>query len=98
MMALQITNIDRLKNSKIIIEKAKTSFEEEMKILNDATIEIGNNWQGEDSSVIQNKIVDIINKELTNEKGEMMFEMKYLDRIIFVLENAQNEVKKRLNE
>lgn len=97
-MALHITNIDQLKKSKLAIENAKQSYSEHLDILKNAVIEIRDCWQGEDSLEFQNKLIEIIKDNLALELSEMDFEVRYLNKITTVLENAQDQVKKRLNE
>lgn len=97
-MALQITNINELKVAKDNIKDAKESFDSTITVLKDNINSIQSYWQGEDAFNFQNKVISIIDNDLALELEEMAFEIKYLDRIISVLDNAQEEVKKRLND
>ena len=97
-MALQITNVNELKNAKTLIETSKKSYDESLDSLRNAIIEIQNYWQGEDSIEYQDKVLNLVNRELSHESTELEFEVKYLNRIITVLDNAQDQIKKRLND
>ena len=97
-MALQITNVNELKVAKDNIKESKESFDSSLTTLSDNIKTLQNYWQGEDGYNYQTKVMNIIDNDLALVSEEMAFEVKYLDRITSVLDNAQEEVKKRLND
>ncbi len=95
-MSLQITNIEELKNSKIQIAKEKELYQDTLLDLENAIKETQITWNGNESDDFREKTLAIVNK-LKNVENEMTYEVNYLDKIIVVLENAQEQVKNRLN-
>lgn len=96
-MALKVMNINDLKNSELKIKEAKNSFEEALKGITDAVKSTELFWQGEDAYKFRQEIYSLIKTDFNDVKEEMEFEELFLNRVRTTLENAQQEVKKRLN-
>lgn len=97
-MALNITNINDLKTAKVKIMEARKNYEDTIKLLTDAVKSTEISWQGEDAYNFRHELLTIINNDLLTEQEEMDFEIQFLDKVSSTLENAQQEVKKRLSE
>ena len=96
-MALKITDISELKYYKVELERTKLSYDE---ILNNLLNEIKSSalyWQGEDGDTVRERLYSLIEHELKCISKEINAEADYLGKIILVLENAQQQVKNRLN-
>lgn len=96
-MAVQVTNINELKNSEITITNAKVSYDEALKKLSDAIKITEFSWQGEDGMKFREDLMALINNDLKDVSEEMNSEINYLKKIHTILENAQEQVKNRLN-
>ena len=96
-MALKITDLAELKYYKIQLERTKASYDE---VINNLYKTIKNSalyWQGEDGNIFRRKIYSLLKYELLCISKEMNAEIEYLGKIILVLENAQEQIKNRLN-
>jgi uncharacterized alkaline shock family protein YloU len=96
-MALQITDINVLKNSEVEISKAKAEYDDILKNLENAVKSTENSWNDKDGVEFRTKVLNLINNDLKEMSMEMEFEINYLKKIAMVLENAQQEIKKRIN-
>ena len=95
-MSLQITNIEELKNSKVQITKEKELYQDTILDLENAIKETNITWNGNESDDFREKTLTLVDK-LKKVEDEMTYEINYLDKIIAVLENAQEQVKNKLN-
>lgn len=96
-MALKITNISDLKYYKGQIEKAKIEYDETIKNLMDTIKLSAIYWQGEDGNTFRDNLYSLIGIDLNTISKEMNAEIDYLNRYITILENAQEQIKSRLN-
>lgn len=96
-MSLQNANISEMKYYGNQIKKAKASFDESLKILRQTINFTKYSWQGQDAENFRDNVTSIINKNLSMISKEFELEIKYLEKVSSVLENAQDQVKKRLN-
>lgn len=96
-MALKVTNISDLKNSELKIKEAKNSYLEALNGITDAVKSTELFWQGEDAYKFRREIYSLIKTDFNDVKEELEFEELFLNRVRTTLENAQEEVKKRLN-
>ena len=96
-MSLQITNINNIKESSSLIVNAKNSYDTALKELVNAVKSTELSWTGEDAYNFRQEVYNIIVKELYSISDEMNIEATYLKRLTYVLENAQEQVKNRLN-
>lgn len=96
-MALTIVNLDEIKKAELEINDAKTNYDESLKLLKDTINNTINFWQGEDADLYRAKVNHLIDNGLSNASYEMEYEKAYLNKVSTVLENAQEQVKNRLN-
>lgn len=96
-MALTVTNINELRNYKSQIEKTMNSYNDKIKELTDTVKNTSLYWQGEDGEVFRTNLYSLIDNDLNCISKEMAAELEYLKKLIIVLENAQEQVKSRLN-
>lgn len=96
-MALQITNIEDLKNSQACILEAKTSYDEVLTNLRNSVVNIDNYWNDSDSYEFKEKLLRLIDNELKAVSTELEFESSFLKKTYLTLEDAKTQVKNRLN-
>ncbi len=96
-MALTIVNLDEIKKAELEISDAKTNYDDSLKLLKDTINNTINFWQGEDADLYRERVNHLIDNELSNASYEMEYEKAYLNKVSTVLENAQEQVKNRLN-
>lgn len=96
-MALQITNIEDLKSSQARILEAKTSYDEILTKLRNAVVDTENYWNDMDSYKYREKLLNLIDNQLTDVSNELEFESSFLKKTYLTLEDAKTQVKNRLN-
>ena len=96
-MALQIINIQELKNGQEKLSILKENYDETIKKLLDEVKMIELYWQGNSSNNLRNELNKLIGTDLNNISNEINAEVEYLKRLILVLENADEQIKNRLN-
>ena len=96
-MALKVTNINELKYYKTQIEKARNAYDETIKGLTDSIKMTAVYWQGFDGDQFRSNLYSLIGKDLNCISKEMTAEIEYINKLIAVLENAQEQIKSRLN-
>jgi hypothetical protein len=96
-MALRVTNINELKSYKDYLVKYKNAYDETIDRLVDSIKLSAIYWQGEDGSNFRDKLYSLIGTNLNSVSNEINAEIEYLDKLILVLENAQEQIKHRLN-
>ena len=96
-MALKVTNINELKYYKDSLAKCHNSYEDTIDKLVDTIKLSAIYWQGEDGNEFRDKLYSLIGSNLNSVSTEMNAEIEYLDKLVLVLENAQEQIKNRLN-
>lgn len=96
-MALHITNINELNNYNVELIEAKKSYDETIKKLLLSIKQTEDYWQGEEGNSFREQIYNVINKDLTAISNEFEAEIFYIKKLQQVLENAQEQIKNRLN-
>ena len=96
-MALKVTNLNELKYYKDSLAKCQNSYEETIDRLIDSIKLSAIYWQGEDGNEFRDKLYSLIGSNLNSVSTEMNAEIEYLEKLIVVLENAQEQIKHRLN-
>ena len=96
-MALKIMNITDLKYYKEQIEKEKIEYDDTIKQLMDTIKLSALYWQGEDGNHFRDNLYSIVGVDLNKISSEMNAEIEYLNKLIIVLENAQEQIKSRMN-
>ena len=97
-MALKVTNVYELKYYKDYLEKYKNLYDEDVNNLIDTIKLSAIYWQGEDGNNFRDNLYSLIGSDIECISNEMNAEIEYLSRLIAVLENAQEQIKNRLNE
>lgn len=96
-MALKITDIAELKYYKVELERTKAAYDEVISNLLNTIKASALYWQGEDGNILRERLYLLIKYELQCVSKEINAEALYLGKIIAVLENAQEQIKNRLN-
>ena len=96
-MALKTTNVNELKYYKSQLEKTKTLYEESIDGLTDTVKVTALYWQGIDGNNFRSYLYSLIGNDLSCITKELTAEIEYLNKLIIVLENAQEQIKSRLN-
>ena len=96
-MALKTTNVNELKYYKSQLEKTKQLYEDTLDGLIDSVKMSAIYWQGLDGNNFRSKVYGLIGKDLNCISKEITAEIEYLNKLIIVLENAQEQIKSRLN-
>lgn len=96
-MALKVTNISDLKYYKDQLTKTKVSYDESIDKLIDTIKLSAIYWQGEDGNNFRENLYSLVGSDLKCISKEMNAEIDYLNKLIIVLENAQEQIKSRLN-
>lgn len=96
-MALKTTNVNELKYYKSQLEKTKTLYEESIDGLTDTVKVTALYWQGIDGNNFRSNLYSLIGNDLSCITKELTAEIEYLNKLIIVLENAQEQIKSRLN-
>ncbi len=96
-MALKTTNVNELKYYKSQLEKTRKLYEDTIDSLIDTVKMSAIYWQGFDGNDFRLKVYGFIGKDLNCISKEINAEIEYLNKLIIVLENAQEQIKNRLN-
>ena len=96
-MALKITDIAELKYYKVELERTKAAYDEVISNLLNTIKASSLYWQGVDGNILRERLYLLIKYELQCVSKEINAEVLYLGKIIAVLENAQEQIKNRLN-
>ena len=96
-MPIQKVNIGEMKYYSNQIKKAKTSFDDSIKLLKQTIAFTEFSWTGTEADEFRQNVSSIIKNDLSKISKEFEIEIKYLDKVSSVLENAEEQVKKRLN-
>ena len=96
-MALQTININELKYRKDRLSSIKDNYDETINNLLDEVKMIAFYWQGSNSNNLRTELYKLIGKDLNNISNEINAEVEYLNKLILVLENADEQIKNRLN-
>ena len=96
-MALKLTNINELKSYKTKIEKSKLEYDETIKHVMDTIKLSAIYWQGEEGNLFRDNLYSLVGVDLNVISNEMKAEIDYLNRLITILENAQEQIKSRIN-
>lgn len=96
-MALQTININELKYRQDRLKKLKDDYDETLRNLLDEVKTIAFYWHGNDSSNLRSELYKLIGTDLNNISNEIEAEVNYIKRLILVLENADEQIKNRLN-
>ena len=96
-MALQVVNVDELKQHKEKINNYKNAYDSKLRELLDLIRSISIYWQGVESDNFRNELYSIIRSNFNIVSVEMNAEVEYLNKLILVLENAQEQIKNKLN-
>ncbi len=96
-MSLTVTNIENLKTAKSKIISAKKSYEDTLEIIKNTVKFTEFSWQGKNADDYRAEVNEIIDKDLESVVKELEIEINYLNKITQVLENAEDQVKQRLN-
>lgn len=96
-MSLTVTNIESLKSASARIKAVKKSYDDTLKVLTD-TIKITEfSWQGKNADDFRSEVNKLISEDIESVSKELEVEINYLTKVSAVLENAEDQVKKRLN-
>lgn len=96
-MALQIANIGLMKKSSVDIENSKNTYDDTLKEIENAIKSTENSWNDQDGNDFREKVMLLLDNELKDISEEMEFEINYIKKVSTVLENAQEQVKNRIN-
>ena len=96
-MALKITNVNELKYYKDGLIKCQNTYEEITNKIIDAIKLSAIYWQGEDGNEFREKLFSLIKSNKSIYFTELDAEIEYVNKLIIVLENAQEQIKNRLN-
>lgn len=96
-MALQTININELKYRKDRLSSFKENYDEVLNNLLDEVKMIAFYWQGSNSNNLRTELYKLIGNDLNNISNEINAEVEYLNKLILVLENADEQIKNRLN-
>ena len=96
-VALQITDLSVLKSSEAEIRAAKAEYDEILKNIENAIKSTENAWNDKEGIEFRTKVLNLLEHDLKDMSTEMEFEVNYIKKITMVLENAQQEIKKRIN-
>ncbi len=96
-MALQITDLSVLRSSVMEIKNAKSEYDEILKNIIDAVKSTETAWNDKEGIEFRTKVLNLLEHDLKDMSLEMEFEVNYIKKITMVLENAQQEIKKRIN-
>lgn len=96
-MALQTLNINELKYRKDRLSSFKDNYDEVLNNLLDEVKMIAFYWQGSNSNNLRTELYKLIGNDLNNISNEINAEIEYLKKLILVLENADEQIKNRLN-
>ncbi len=96
-MSIQKSNISEMKYYSNQIKKAKTSFDDSLKLLKQTIAFTEFSWTGVEADEFRQNVSSVINNNLSKITKEFEIEIKYLDKVSSVLENAEEQIKKRLN-
>lgn len=96
-MALKVTDIGELKYYKIQLNRTKVAYDEVLRELINTIKNSALYWQGEDGDAFREKLFGLLSRDMACISKEINAEAEYLGKIIFVLEEAQEQVKNRLN-
>ena len=96
-MALQTISINELKYRKDRLSSFKENYDEVLNNLLDEVKMIAFYWQGSNSNNLRTELYKLIGNDLNNISNEINAEIEYLKKLILVLENADEQIKNRLN-
>ena len=96
-MALKVTDIGELKYYRVQLSRSYESYDYVIKNILDSIKDSALYWQGEDGEVFRERLYSLVSHDLNCISKEIKAEADYLGKIITVLENAQEQVKNRLN-
>lgn len=96
-MALQIANIELMKKSSVDIAKAKDTYDDALKEIENAIKSTENSWNDQDGNDFREKVMLLLDNDFKDISEEMGFEINYIKKVSTVLENAQEQVKNRIN-
>ena len=96
-MALKVTNVNELKYYKDGLIKCEKAYEDTINKLIDTIKLSAVYWQGAEGNDFRDKIYTLIGSNLNTVTTEMDAEIEYINKLIMVLENAQEQIKNRLN-
>ena len=96
-MALKVTNVNELSYYKDHLEKNKVAYDDTIDKMLDAIKLSAIYWQGEEANQFREKLYSLIGVDLNCISTEMKAEIEYLNKLVAVLENAQEQIKSRLN-
>lgn len=96
-MALGAVNIEQLKAYKDELLKTKKMYDESISSLMDVVKLSAIYWQGIEGNLFRAKLYGLIGADLNCVSSEMNAEIEYINKIILVFENAQEQIKSRLN-
>ena len=96
-MALGYTNIEELKSYKEELVKTKDVYDDTIDNLMDVVKMSAIYWQGIEGNLFRAKLYGLIGADLNSISSEMKAEIEYINKLIIVLENAQEQIKSRLN-
>ncbi len=96
-MSLTVTHIEALKNSTARIISAKKSYEDTLSVLKESIKFTEFSWQGKNADDFRTEVNKLITDDLESVIKELEIEINYLNKVTIVLENAEDQVKQRLN-
>ena len=96
-MSLAVTNIENLKTAKQKIVEAKSNYDEAIKNLKQINKNTEITWQGKNADDFRAEVGKLLYGDLESISKEFEIEIRYLEKITTVLENAEDQVKQRLN-
>ena len=96
-MALKVTNLSEIKDYESYLEKCKIAYEDVLDRLLDTIKFSAIYWQGEEGNNFRDNLYSLIGIDLNCISTEMKAEIEYLNKLIMVLENAQEQIRNRLN-
>ena len=96
-MALGAVNIEELRSYRDELLKTKEVYDDTINSLMDVVKLSAIYWQGIEGSLFRAKLYGLIGADLNSISSEMNAEIEYINKIIMVFENAQDQIKSRLN-
>lgn len=96
-MALKMIDLNELKYCQEELANNKLQYDEKIEELLDAIKMTAIYWQGDEGDKFRDKLYTLIGSNLNCISKEMKAEIDYTKKLIMVLENAQEQVKNRIN-
>lgn len=96
-MALKVTDIGELKYYKMQLKRTKDSYDDVIRNIMSTIKNSSLYWQGEEGENFRSNLYSLVSRDLNCISKEINAEVEYLGKIVNVLENAQEQIKNRMN-